>query len=85
MDIHHSHHSHGKGSVSGKPGQHGTHHDHHRHCRNRDSIPYSWLGPLLGFVALPPTYWIALCMILLSYVILTHLMKTWFVRMFGLN
>jgi Mg2+-importing ATPase len=49
------------------------------------AIPYSWLGPFLGFVALPPTYWIALCMILLSYVTLTHLMKTWFVRMFGLN
>jgi Mg2+-importing ATPase len=49
------------------------------------AIPYSWLGPFLGFVALPPTYWVALCMILLSYVILTHLMKTWFVRMFGLN
>jgi P-type Mg2+ transporter len=48
-------------------------------------IPFSWLGPVLGFVLLPPGYWIALCLILLCYAILTHLMKTWFVRRFGLD
>ena len=29
-------------------------------------------------------YWIALCLILLSYAVLTHLMKTWFIRRFHL-
>jgi P-type Mg2+ transporter len=49
------------------------------------AIPFSWLGSVLGFVRLPPMYWIALCLILVSYAALTHLMKTWFVRRFGLN
>ncbi|MGA2127023.1 MAG: magnesium-translocating P-type ATPase, partial [Xanthobacteraceae bacterium] len=49
------------------------------------AIPFSWLGPILGFVALPPTYFIALCLILLSYAVLTHLVKTWFIKMFGLD
>jgi P-type Mg2+ transporter len=49
------------------------------------AIPFSPLGSMLGFVRLPPTYWIVLCFILLSYAILTHLMKTWFVRRFGLG
>ena len=49
------------------------------------ALPFSWLGGFLGFVPLPPTYWIALCLILLSYVVLTHLMKTWFIRRFGLS
>jgi len=48
-------------------------------------LPFSWLGGFLGFVPLPPTYWIALCLILLSYVILTHFVKTWFIGRFGLS
>jgi Mg2+-importing ATPase len=49
------------------------------------AIPFSWLGPVLGFVPLPPGYWIALGLILPSYAVLTHLVKTWFVGRFGLN
>jgi P-type Mg2+ transporter len=49
------------------------------------AIPFSSLGPILGFVRLPPSYWLAVAVILLSYAVLTHLMKTWFVRRFGLN
>jgi P-type Mg2+ transporter len=49
------------------------------------TLPFSWLGGFLGFVPLPPTYWIALCFILVSYVVLTHFMKTWFIRRFGLS
>jgi Mg2+-importing ATPase len=49
------------------------------------ALPFSWLGGFLGFVPLPPAYWIVLCLILLSYVILTHFMKTWFIRRFGLS
>jgi Mg2+-importing ATPase len=48
-------------------------------------LPFTWLGGTLGFVPLPPTYWIPLCLILLGYAILTHLMKTWFSRKFGLD
>jgi P-type Mg2+ transporter len=49
------------------------------------ALPYSWLASFLGFVPLPPTYWIALGLILPSYVILTHVVKTWFIRRFGLS
>jgi P-type Mg2+ transporter len=49
------------------------------------ALPYSWLGSFLGFVPLPPTYWIALGLILPSYVILTHVVKTWFIGRFGLS
>jgi P-type Mg2+ transporter len=49
------------------------------------AIPFTWLGAFLGFVPPPPIYWIALLFILLSYAGLTHLMKTWFLRRFGLN
>ena len=49
------------------------------------ALPFSWLGGFLGFVPLPAGYWIALCLILLSYVVLTHFVKTWFIRRFGLS
>jgi Mg2+-importing ATPase len=49
------------------------------------ALPFSWLGGFLGFVPPPPAYWIALCLILMSYVILTHFVKTLFIRRFGLN
>jgi Mg2+-importing ATPase len=48
-------------------------------------LPFTWLGGTLGFVPPPPTYWMPLCLILLGYAILTHLMKTWFSRKFGLD
>ena len=48
-------------------------------------LPFTWLGGTLGFVPLPPTYWVPLCLILLGYAVLTHLMKTWFTRKFGLD
>ena len=50
-----------------------------------DTLQFSWLGGFLGCVPLPPTYWIALCLILLSYVILMQFMKTWFIRRFRLS
>jgi Mg2+-importing ATPase len=49
------------------------------------ALPASWFGGALGFVPLPPTYWIYLCLILLSYAVLTHLVKTWCSRKFGLS
>jgi Mg2+-importing ATPase len=49
------------------------------------ALPFTWLGGFLGFVPLPPAYWIALSLILVWYVILTHFVKTWFIRRFGLS
>jgi Mg2+-importing ATPase len=49
------------------------------------AIPFTWLGTFLGFIPLPPTYWPALLLILLSYAVMTHLTKTWFIRRFGLD
>ena len=49
------------------------------------ALPFTSLGGFLGFVPLPPAYWIALCLILMSYVVLTHFVKTWFIRRFGFS
>jgi len=49
------------------------------------TLPFTGVGGALGFVPLPPTYWICLGLILLSYAVLTHLMKTWCTRRFGLS
>lgn len=49
------------------------------------AIPFTWLGHVLGFTRLPWTYWPALVLILLAYAALTHVVKTWFVRRFGLG
>ena len=84
-DADHPHHPHRQGAVPGKPGQCGADRDQPHHRRGRDCLPFTWLGAFLGFVPLPPTYWIPLCLILLGYAVLTHLMKTWFVRRFGLD
>jgi Mg2+-importing ATPase len=37
----------------------------------------------LGFVPLPSLYWLMLAIMLLGYVILTQVMKTWFFHRFG--
>ena len=46
-------------------------------------LPYSPLASTLGFVPLPPLYWLFLLGMLVAYVILTQLIKTWFYRKFG--
>lgn len=46
-------------------------------------LPFSPLGPGLGFVHLPASYFPWLALILSSYCVLTQLMKTWFVRKYG--
>jgi Mg2+-importing ATPase len=48
-------------------------------------LPVSPLAPSLGFVPLPPLYWLILAGLLVTYLSLTHVMKTWFHRRFGLN
>ena len=47
-------------------------------------LPYSPPGPVLGFVPLPGSYWVAVFVIILGYCALTHLVKSWFVRHWGL-
>jgi Mg2+-importing ATPase len=46
-------------------------------------LPYSPLAGTLGLVALPPLYWLLLAGMLLCYVLLTQVVKTWFIRRFG--
>jgi Mg2+-importing ATPase len=48
-------------------------------------LPYSPFAAALGFVPLPLTYWPILAVMILFYLALTHLMKIWFHRRFGLN
>jgi Mg2+-importing ATPase len=46
-------------------------------------LTVSPLADTLGFVPLPPLYWLYLAIMLLGYAILTQLVKTWFIRRFG--
>ncbi len=46
-------------------------------------LPFSPLASTLGFVPLPPLYWLFLFAMLITYVALTQLVKTWFIRRFG--
>ena len=41
------------------------------------------LADTLGFVPLPPLYWLYLAIMLLGYAILTQVVKAWFIRRFG--
>jgi len=46
-------------------------------------LTISPLANTLGFVSLPPRYWMFLGLMLLGYALLTQVVKTWFVRRFG--
>jgi Mg2+-importing ATPase len=46
-------------------------------------LTVSPLAKTLGFVPLPPLYWLFLAIMLLAYAILTQVVKTWFIRKFG--
>ena len=46
-------------------------------------LTVSPLANTLGFVPLPPLYWLLLAVMLMCYVILTQVVKTWFVHRFG--
>ena len=43
-------------------------------------IPLTPLGRYLGFVPLPPLYWVLLTLTLLAYMLLTQTVKTWLIR-----
>jgi Mg2+-importing ATPase len=44
------------------------------------AIPFSPLGPYLGFTPLPRLYWPLITLTLLCYVSLTQLAKSWLLR-----
>jgi Mg2+-importing ATPase len=46
-------------------------------------LPISPLATTLGFVALPWSYWFWLLGMLVAYLVLTQVIKTWFYRKFG--
>jgi Mg2+-importing ATPase len=46
-------------------------------------LTVSPLAGTLGFVPLPPLYWLFLAIMLPAYAILTQVVKTWFIRRFG--
>jgi Mg2+-importing ATPase len=48
------------------------------------TLPFSWAGGALGFVPLPGLYWPLVATMLVSYAVLTHLVKVWFVRRWGM-
>jgi Mg2+-importing ATPase len=48
-------------------------------------LPFSAFAAALGFQPLPALYWPILALMILAYLTLTHLMKIWFHRRFGLD
>jgi Mg2+-importing ATPase len=46
-------------------------------------LTVSPLADALGFVPLPPKFWLLLAIMLVCYVTLTQFVKTWFIRRFG--
>jgi Mg2+-importing ATPase len=48
-------------------------------------LPYSSLATALGLVPLPAIYWLWIAGFLITYSVLTHLVKTWFLKKFGGN
>ncbi len=53
-------------------------------CAIGIALPFTWVGSVLGFVPLPQLYWPLLVAMLLAYASLTHLVKVWFIRKWGL-
>jgi P-type Mg2+ transporter len=53
-------------------------------CAIGIALPFTPIGDALKFTPLPPLYWPIIASFLLSYAILTHLVKTWFVRRWGM-
>ncbi|MDU6834231.1 MAG: cation transporting ATPase C-terminal domain-containing protein, partial [Bradyrhizobium sp.] len=53
-------------------------------CTIGMTLPFTWAGAALGFVPLPWTYWPLVTAMLLMYAVLTHFVKVWFTRRWGL-
>jgi Mg2+-importing ATPase len=48
------------------------------------ALPFTWAGSALGFTPLPWSYWPLVAGLLLAYAVLAQLVKTWFVRRWGI-
>ena len=48
------------------------------------ALRFTVAGAALGFTPLPALYWPLVATLLLSYSVLTHLVKVWFVRRWGM-
>jgi P-type Mg2+ transporter len=48
------------------------------------SLPFTWVGSVLGFVPLPQLYWPLVAAMLATYAVMTHFVKVWFIRRWGL-
>ena len=48
------------------------------------ALPFTWLGTYLGFTPLPWLYWPLVATMLVTYAMLTHFVKVWFVRRWGI-
>jgi len=48
-------------------------------------LPYSPFAHFLGFVPLPAVYWLWIAGFLLTYAVLTHFVKVWFYKRYGIN
>jgi len=48
------------------------------------ALPFTWVGSTLGFTPLPWLYWPLVAAMLITYSILTHFVKVWFVRRWGM-
>ena len=48
------------------------------------ALPFTWVGSALGFTPLPGLYWPLVVAMLITYSILTHFVKVWFVRRWGM-
>jgi len=53
-------------------------------CAVGATLPFTWAGSVLGFTPLPGLYWPLVAIMLMTYGILTHLVKVWFIRKWGL-
>jgi Mg2+-importing ATPase len=48
------------------------------------ALPFTWFGAGLGFTPLPWLYWPLVATMLVAYVMLTHFVKVWFARRWGM-
>ena len=53
-------------------------------CTIGMTLPFTWAGSALGFEPLPWLYWPLVAAMLVTYAVLTHLVKVWFIRKWGL-
>jgi len=53
-------------------------------CTVGMTLPFTWAGSALGFEPLPWHYWPLVAAMLVTYAVLTHLVKVWFIRRWGL-